>query len=107
MKKILKITGITLLLLIVALIALPFLFKDKLVKLAKDEANKRTLYFAYGSNLSLAQMASRCPTSTHHALGVLHGYKWIIGKRGYANVIATSNPPNEVWGMLYWLEPEP
>ena len=40
MKKILKITGITLLLLIVALIALPFLFKDKLVKLAKDEANK-------------------------------------------------------------------
>src|ERR1700749_4515670 len=40
MKKILKITGITLLVLIIALIALPFLFKDKLVKLAKDEANK-------------------------------------------------------------------
>jgi len=40
MKKLLKITGITLLVLIIALIALPFLFKDKLVKLAKDEANK-------------------------------------------------------------------
>ena len=40
MKKFLKITGITLLVLIVAIIALPFLFKDKLVKLAKDEANK-------------------------------------------------------------------
>ena len=40
MKKILKITGITLLVLIVALIALPFLFKDKLVKMAKEEANK-------------------------------------------------------------------
>jgi len=40
MKKILKITGVTLLLLIVLIIALPFLFKDKLIKLAKDEANK-------------------------------------------------------------------
>ena len=40
MKKFLKITGITVLVLIVALIALPFLFKDKLVKMAKEEANK-------------------------------------------------------------------
>ena len=40
MKKILKITGITLVCIIVLLIALPFLFKDKLVKMAKEEANK-------------------------------------------------------------------
>lgn len=40
MKKILKWTGITLLILIVLLIALPFLFKDKLVAIAKEQANK-------------------------------------------------------------------
>ncbi|TVY59014.1 hypothetical protein LCER1_G000302 [Lachnellula cervina] len=53
-----------------------------------NPANK-TLYFAYGSNLSLTQMASRCPTSTYHALAALHGWKWIIGERGYANVVAS------------------
>ena len=40
MKKFLKWTGISLLLLIVLLIALPFMFKGKLIQLAKDEANK-------------------------------------------------------------------
>ena len=32
-------------------------------------------------------MASRCPTSSHHSFGVLRGYRWIIGERGYANII--------------------
>jgi len=41
MKKFLKITGITLLVLILALIAVPFLFKGKIIKLVKDEANKK------------------------------------------------------------------
>lgn len=40
MKKFFKWTGITLLVLIVLLIALPFMFKGKLIQLAKDEANK-------------------------------------------------------------------
>jgi hypothetical protein len=39
MKKFLKWTGISLLILIVLLISLPFLFKGKLIQLAKDEAN--------------------------------------------------------------------
>lgn len=39
MKKILKVTGITLVCIIFLLISLPFLFKDKLIKRAKDEAN--------------------------------------------------------------------
>lgn len=88
--------------------------------------NSPTLYFAYGSNLSLTQMASRCPTSSYVALARLDGWKWIIGERGYANVIPspsspTSNfplrgkplpPPDSqeqeqdyVIGMLYTLEP--
>jgi gamma-glutamylcyclotransferase len=70
------------------------------------------LYFAYGSNLSLAQMSSRCPISTYHSLGILHNYTWVIGPRGYANVIYS--PPssaslqekeNVVYGLLYTLEP--
>jgi gamma-glutamylcyclotransferase len=75
------------------------------------------LYFAYGSNLSLAQMASRCPTSTYHSFGLLKNYRWIISERGYANVIKSSPPgpspvaqekpsaEHVVYGMLYTLEP--
>ncbi|KAF4614336.1 hypothetical protein G7Y89_g15401 [Cudoniella acicularis] len=48
------------------------------------------LYFAYGSNLSLHQMSQRCPTSSYYALGTLHRYRWIIGERGYANVVSCS-----------------
>jgi uncharacterized protein involved in outer membrane biogenesis len=40
MKKVLSIIGIVLVLLIGTLVALPFLFKDKIVQLVKEEANK-------------------------------------------------------------------
>ena len=40
MKKALKISGIVLLILVVALVALPYLFKDKIVAKIKEEANK-------------------------------------------------------------------
>ncbi|MFL5752932.1 MAG: AsmA-like C-terminal region-containing protein [Bacteroidia bacterium] len=40
-RRILKWTGITFLILIVAIIVLPFIFKDKLIQMAKDEANKQ------------------------------------------------------------------
>lgn len=40
MKKVLSIIGIVLVLLIGTLVALPFLFKDKIVQMVKDEANK-------------------------------------------------------------------
>ncbi|MFM6983701.1 MAG: AsmA family protein [Chitinophagaceae bacterium] len=40
MKKFLKISGITLLVLILALIAVPFLFKGKIISIARQEANK-------------------------------------------------------------------
>ncbi|TVY28645.1 hypothetical protein LHYA1_G002340 [Lachnellula hyalina] len=56
-------------------------------------APAKILYFAYGSNLSLTQMASRCPTSTYHALGALRGWKWIIGERGYANIVVSPAEP--------------
>lgn len=40
LRRILKWTGITFLLLIILLITLPFIFKDQLIQLVKDEANK-------------------------------------------------------------------
>ncbi len=43
MKKILKWTGITLLLLVIFLVAAPFLFKDKIVSKIKEEANKNLI----------------------------------------------------------------
>ncbi|KAF5879268.1 uncharacterized protein Bfra_006474 [Botrytis fragariae] len=47
----------------------------------------QTLYFAYGSNLSLSQMQTRCPDSTCVGIGVLQDYRWIVNQRGYANII--------------------
>jgi hypothetical protein len=60
-------------------------------------------------------MASRCPTSAYHSLGVLHKYTWVIGPRGYANVLispsnasseAQDSEANKVYGLLYTLEPD-
>lgn len=48
--------------------------------------NCTNLYFGYGSNLWKAQMQSRCPTSKYLGIARLNGYRWIINKRGYANV---------------------
>ncbi|KAH7053098.1 hypothetical protein B0J12DRAFT_739227 [Macrophomina phaseolina] len=91
-----------------------------------------TLYFAYGSNLWLAQMAQRCPTSRYVGVARLRGrrWRWLINERGYANVVGeaassgpspppddtvpASNDPgpsaadgyaNLVYGMLYALQP--
>ncbi|KIH92584.1 hypothetical protein SPBR_03241 [Sporothrix brasiliensis 5110] len=45
------------------------------------------LYFAYGSNMALAQMNRRCPGSKFVGRGILYGYRWQINERGYANVV--------------------
>ena len=84
-------------------------------------------YFAFGSNLWLDQMASRCPDSPLTGIACLRNYKWFINARGYANIApsrprsrARSNsrnsqdgrqaaqeeqPDDEVWGLLYTLSP--
>jgi len=58
-----------------------------------------SLYFAYGSNLSFAQMDSRCPENTQMGIGILHGYRWIISSRGYANVVKSDS--DYVMGRIY------
>ncbi|RMY70209.1 hypothetical protein D0863_05936 [Hortaea werneckii] len=76
--------------------------------------NCTNLYFGYGSNLWKAQMQSRCPTSKYLGIARLNGYRWIINKRGYANVVETEcekkddahSYDDEVWGLVYSLEQE-
>ncbi|KAK3330673.1 hypothetical protein B0H66DRAFT_71653 [Apodospora peruviana] len=75
----------------------------------------RRLYFGYGSNLWLEQMALRCLGSDFIGIGRLPRYRWMINSRGYANVAETNNPQNstnnnkdeeeaeEVWGLVYAL----
>ncbi|MGD9948159.1 MAG: gamma-glutamylcyclotransferase family protein [Desulfobulbus sp.] len=62
------------------------------------------LYFAYGSNMHLAQMSSRCPGSPLMGAGLLRGYRWIISTRGYANIV--HDPLEMVEGLLFFLAPE-
>lgn len=68
-------------------------------------APERKLYFAYGSNLWLAQMSYRCPQSTYAGRGILAGWEWHINDRHYAN-IRTSSPNSVVEGLCYWLSKE-
>lgn len=65
----------------------------------RPKSTTKTLYFAYGSNLSLEQMSQRCPLSQLHypPLAILPGYRWVICPRGYANIVkiheySTHNP---------------
>ncbi|TGO66710.1 hypothetical protein BELL_0938g00010 [Botrytis elliptica] len=55
----------------------------------------QTLYFAYGSNLSLKQMKTRCPDSTYVGTGVLQNYRWIVNQRGYANIVFCGDSGDE------------
>lgn len=76
-----------------------------------------TLYFAFGSNLWLSQMRTRCPSSTYLGIARLNNHTWHINERGYANVVATpppSSPPASqpqpqpqphVYGLVYRLSP--
>jgi len=56
-------------------------------------------YFAYGSNLWLKQMINRCPDNSLLGKGFLEGYRWIISKRGYANIVQSAN--DTVIGIVY------
>ncbi|KAG8415034.1 hypothetical protein J3458_008918 [Metarhizium acridum] len=78
------------------------------VMTATPEDRHEILYFAYGSNLSTAQMRQRCPHSTPVGLGYLEGWKWLINERGYANVVRVSGGGGGggVYGLLYLLPPQ-
>ncbi|KAK5111303.1 hypothetical protein LTR85_012198 [Meristemomyces frigidus] len=77
-----------------------------------DELANATLYFGYGSNLWKHQMQQRCPTSRYLGIARLNGYRWIVNKRGYANIVEITDEKgaspeaykDEVWGLVYSLE---
>ena len=58
--------------------------------LGPQELEAERLYFAYGSNMHLQQMAARCHDSRLFAKGILRGYKWQINSRGGAKMIKGS-----------------
>lgn len=62
----------------------------------------RTYYFAFGSNLALQQMATRCPNSKYIGRATLKHFRWQINQRGYANVV----PCHGFWveGLVYEID---
>lgn len=59
------------------------------------------VYFAYGSNLSAAQMETRCPGAQPLERATLRGWRWLIMSRGWATV--TPDAASSVEGLLWVL----
>ena len=59
-----------------------------------------SLYFAYGSNLCLAQMTQRCGDGASFlGAAYLKEYRWQINQRGVANIVPAAG--ERTYGMLY------
>lgn len=56
-------------------------------------------YFAYGSNLNVAQMAQRCPEALNPLPATLADHDWLINERGVATVEPVDGA--EVHGVLW------
>ncbi|KAI0405021.1 hypothetical protein F4802DRAFT_565384 [Xylaria palmicola] len=69
--------------------------------MSRASTARRQLHFAYGSNLWLEQMAVRCPNSYYVGRAVLPDYRWLINKRGFANIVPASG--YSVHGLVYEL----
>jgi hypothetical protein len=57
------------------------------------------LYFAYGSNMEVAAMASRCPRSRPLGPARLMRHRFLVTTDGYASV--QRDPTGTVWGLLW------
>jgi phage replication-related protein YjqB (UPF0714/DUF867 family) len=60
---------------------------------------RRHLYFAYGSNLCVRQMAQRCPDAAQPRPAVLADHDWLINQRGVATVEPLAG--NQVYGVVW------
>lgn len=69
-----------------------------------SEPGAEVLYFAYGSNMHLQQIAARCHDSTLFAKGILRDYRWQINSRGGANV-TEGNQEDFVEGIIFTVSP--
>ena len=66
-----------------------------------------TLYFAYGSNINLQQMAVRCPDAKVVEPAVLEGYELLFRGNGSSFGVATIAPKegSQVQGLLWKITP--
>ena len=66
------------------------------------------LYFAYGSNINLDQMAHRCPAAQVVGPVVLGDYKLLFRGNSRGNGVATIAPHKgrKVYGLLWKITPE-
>lgn len=66
------------------------------------------LYFAYGSNINLDQMAVRCPAAQVVGPVVLEGYELLFRGNSGRNGVATIAPKegSQVYGLLWRITPE-
>lgn len=68
------------------------------------------LYFAYGSNMDVAQMKERCPESRLIGKASLAGYRLTFDKGspswggGVADIVKDGN--SQVWGLIYEVSEE-
>lgn len=63
--------------------------------------DQRPLYFAYGSNMVLAQMANRCPGAEVVGPATLDGYRFLINERGVATIVPDED--GRVHGVVWRL----
>lgn len=77
---------------------------------AKARRSADVMYFAYGSNLDLAQMRERCPSARKEARAVLQGYAIAFGgwSARWGGAVASIVPVlgSRVEGLLYRIERE-
>ena len=66
------------------------------------------LYFAYGSNINLDQMAHRCPNAQVVGPVVLQDYKLLFRGNDRGNGVATIKPHKgrKVYGLLWKITPD-
>jgi len=72
-----------------------------MLRMSSQLPRGKQYYFAYGSNLHLKQMASRCPGSKYIGRAILPHYRWQINQRGFANVVHSDG--SWVEGLVYEL----
>ena len=68
------------------------------------------IYFAYGSNMSVARLSKRAPSAAPIETGLLYGHKLIFHKiskdgSGKCDAFETGNPVDCLHGVLYKIDP--
>jgi len=61
-------------------------------------------YFAYGSNISSAQMRTRCPDAIFNGIGYLKDCDFLINERGVATIIPREG--SIVYGVVWEVSPK-